>query len=131
MSWLYREARPGIPLGFELSAYLTPVDLRLVGPDTWLLLAPLRYHSDLLRNVVHVPAGFRTDLASVPRLPLAYLMAGGHAPASAIVHDWLIETDTEWVLAAQVFREAMAVEGVALWRRTLMYSAVRLRGWRK
>ena len=114
-----------------MSAYLTPVDLRLIGDGEWLVLAPLRYHSDTLRAVVHVPAGFKTDLASVPRLPLAYLVAGGHAPASAVVHDWLLETDTAWALAAKVFREAMAVEGVALWRRELMYSAVRVHGWRK
>lgn len=114
-----------------MSAYLTPVDLRLVGPDTWLVLAPLRYHSDLLRNVVHVPAGFTTDLTSAPRWPIAYLLAGGQAPASAVVHDWLLDAGTEWGLAARVHREAMAVEGVALWRREAMYAGVRLRGWRK
>jgi len=114
-----------------MSAYLTPVDLRLIGRKRWLVLSVLEYQSDLLGRVVRVPQWFETDLDSVPRLPLVYLVAGEQAPASAVVHDWLLETETPWPLAAKVFREAMAVEGVATWIRELMYAAVRARGWRK
>lgn len=114
-----------------MSAYITPVDLRLIGRKRWRVLSGLEYQSDLLGRVVHVPQGFETDLDSVPRLPLVYLIAGEQAPASAVVHDWLLETETPWALSAKVFREAMAVEGVPAWLRALMYSAVRAHGWRK
>ena len=35
-----------------------------------------------------MPAGFVTDLASVPRLPLAWWVAGGRAARPAVLHDW-------------------------------------------
>jgi hypothetical protein len=47
------------------------------------------YQSALWNDVIIVPAGFKTDLASVPRLPLIFLLTGDRARKSAIVHDWL------------------------------------------
>jgi hypothetical protein len=80
----------------------------------------------------HVPAGYRTDFASVPRVPLAYLLTGDSAHMSAILHDWLC-TDLyphvmTWKEAADIFREAMGAEGVPAWRAWVMYWAVRLFG---
>ncbi len=74
---------------------------------------------------VEVPEGFETDFASVPRLPLAYLLTGDTAHAAAVVHDYLVDTHP-WRRAAEVFREAMVAEGVPAWRRWFMYWAVRL-----
>lgn len=97
-----------------------------LGRARWRLLAPLVYHSDLIGEVA-VPEGFVTDFASVPRLPLAYMLTGDTAHASAVVHDYLVGK-YEWVAAADVFREAMTAEGVPAWRRWGMYWAVRLFG---
>lgn len=49
------------------------------------------YQSDVIGTLC-VPRGFRTDFASVPRLPVAYLLAGGKANAAAVVHDWMYST---------------------------------------
>ena len=38
---------------------------------------PLVYKSEVASTIFKVPAGFVTDLASVPRLPLAYLLLNG------------------------------------------------------
>lgn len=78
---------------------------------------------------INVPPGFETDFASVPRLPFAYWLTGDTAHKSAVVHDFLCRHDFKdcyitWKTAAEVFREAMKVEGVPLWRRTLMYWGV-------
>lgn len=99
------------------------------GRATWELLAPLVYSSDVVGVVIIVPAGFTTDFASVPRLPLIYSLAGDTGHASAVVHDYLCRTKKlPRVLADKVFREALEVEGVPAWRRTLMYLGVRIGG---
>lgn len=94
--------------------------------DEWKLVSPLIYESDLVFEPIVVPAGFTTDLASVPRLPLAYLIAGGVADAAAVVHDYLYVTQPiPREQADAIFLEAMTVSKVPAWRRWLMWSAVR------
>lgn len=94
--------------------------------DSWKLIAPLYYNSALLQKQVMVPEGFETDFASVPRLPLAYLFAGGKANAAAIVHDYFCVTkEIPRSLADEVFLEAMEATGIPAYTRYLMYVAVR------
>lgn len=93
------------------------------------LLAPLVYSSDKLGRLVTVPAGFITDFASVPRIPVAYLLAGGCARAAAVVHDWLYTTrEVERDIADAVFREAAVCDGEPAWRAWMMWLGVRLGG---
>lgn len=75
--------------------FTTPLDIRLIDPlandgqGEWELLAPLEYVDDLHARWV-VPAGFRSDLASVSRLPLAFVLTGNSNHAPAVLHDWAI-----------------------------------------
>lgn len=121
-----------------MSHFVTPLDCRKLpeqreGRALWKLLAPLVYVSDGLRETITVPASFITDFASVPRLPLAYLMAGDTAHEAAVVHDWLYTThgvEGKPITRAQAdatFREAIAAAGGQApgW---LMWAAVRLGG---
>jgi hypothetical protein len=95
----------------------------------WLLMADLQYESDVAERTITVPAGFQTDLASVPRLPFVYLLCGDCARQAAVVHDYLYTTHlVERAMADAVLREASAVTGVPWWRRTLMYWGVRIGG---
>jgi hypothetical protein len=98
--------------------------------ERWELVAPLRYDSAVLRARIHVDAGYLTDFASVPRLPLAYLLAGNTAHGPAIVHDFLYQTHLSVgrAQADAVFAEAMNAIGVPAWRRGLMWAAVRTAG---
>lgn len=103
-----------------------------LGRANWRLLAPLVY-SSRLRGLIVVPKGFKTDFASVPRLPLAYALTGDTAHASAVVHDYLCritfqDCEITWAEAARVFKEAMKHEGVPGWRRQMMYLGVRYFG---
>ncbi|MFC7515109.1 DUF1353 domain-containing protein [Herbaspirillum sp. GCM10030257] len=92
--------------------------------------APLEYESDVAKRIFVVPAGFETDLASVPRLPLAYMLFGGVGDAAAVVHDYLYTTQkVSRKMADNVLAEAMKVSGVAGWRRGPMWFGVRMFGW--
>ena len=107
-------------------------------------------------RTIEVPAGFESDLASIPRrlritwLPRCVLRwcpawlrwigrvgiplwaifppTGKYNPA-AWLHDWLYSRDgnTSRVVADAIFDEAMKLEGVR-WRRPVMSLAVRLFG---
>jgi hypothetical protein len=95
----------------------------------WRLITSLRYVSALTPGWIVVPPGFETDFASVPRLPLAYLVAGNTAHAPAVVHDYLYRMSTvSRQLADAIFYEAMVVDGVSRWRAYLMWAAVRAFG---
>ena len=68
-------------------ARLEQIDWR-EGRPVWMTLAPLRYQSAALGRVLVVPAEFITDLASVPRMMLAWWIAGGRGVRSSILHDF-------------------------------------------
>lgn len=109
--------------------FLTPVYVRLERDDTRTLLAPVQYESKLTGKTYTVPAGFNTDFASVPRVPVAFLLTGGTADRPAIVHDFLYRTGAEDRKTCDaIFAEAMEATGVAAWRRGLMWAGVRVGG---
>ena len=80
--------------------------------------------------VLTVPTGFNTDLASVPRLPGAYLLFAGRARRSAILHDYLYELRFPRAWADAVFRAAMVEEDVGPLARWAMWLGVRIGGGR-
>jgi hypothetical protein len=94
----------------------------------WSLMFPLSY-VDKRGVEVAVPAGYSTDLDSVPRIPVAYAWLKGRATKSAVVHDWLYYNKYDRKKADKIFLNAMKDEGVAAWRRWPIYSAVRAFGW--
>lgn len=118
-----------------MSRFVTDLSVRLVddieneGRGKWELCLPLIYESDIAGKTLTVPLGFKTDFASVPRLPVAYLLAGDTAHESAVVHDFLYTSgDFSRATADDVLLEAMAVTGIPAWRRYTIYYAVRAFG---
>ncbi|UZR30607.1 DUF1353 domain-containing protein [Methylococcus mesophilus] len=75
-----------------MSQFLNDLEVRLYGWEegsaNWITLASLRYESTFLGDAVSIPEEFVTDFASVPRLPLAYLLARGRAIRPAVIHDY-------------------------------------------
>jgi hypothetical protein len=59
----------------------------LNGRAVWELLDPLFFESDQFDDII-VPPTFRTNFASVPRLPLIFLLAGDRAHKEATLHDY-------------------------------------------
>lgn len=81
---------------------------------------------------ITVPAGFVTDLATVPRVLWPLMAPYGKHQLAAIVHDYLYQCvgDVSRFLADAIFRDLMAHLDVPLWRRVLAYYAVRFFGGR-
>jgi hypothetical protein len=87
----------------------------------------LVYESDLWPDLIIVPAGFVTDLASIPRIFQSLIPKIGKHALPAIVHDYLCRLDGfDRRLADRIFLEAMKERGVNRIRRRLMYWAVAL-----
>lgn len=87
-------------------------------------------------KTVVVPPLFQCDLASVPRIPLAYLMVGGMGEVAGTVHDYLYREGaeiTEGLVtrtptrkeADDIFLTVLGEEGVSWFKRKAMYYAVR------
>lgn len=123
-------------MGRQVSRFITDLDVRKLGRDasadrrgTWRLLQPLVYHSDVLRRTLTVPDGFITDFASVPRLPVAFLLTAEAGHEAAVVHDFLYTThEVERRVADAVFEEALLVGDEPRWRAWLMWAGVRIGG---
>lgn len=105
-------------------------DLAASGRGIWRVDEPFRYWSDLLGRRIVVEPGFLTDYASVPRVPLAYLLFGDTSHKAAVIHDWLFHHHEvcDEQLANRVLLEACRAEGIPGWRRLGIYLGVYLGG---
>jgi hypothetical protein len=124
---------PGDAAFSDLTLQPIAVDRFLVTTHFHYILPPelmLRHE----RCTVHVPAGYVSDLDTVPRWPLVYWLAKGRTVKAAVVHDWLCDTlrlapDAPGQItraeADRIFLDAMADEGVPGWQRRIIYAAVR------
>jgi hypothetical protein len=104
------------------------------GRGEWKLTAPLLYKSDLTGDVYIVPVGFSTDFASVPRVPIAFLLCGDTASRPATLHDYLYTAVNgkhpvpDRATADALLREAATAEGVPAWRVWMLWAGVRVGG---
>ena len=76
----------------------------------WTVYLPLTYVADDGRSF-EIPAGFKTDLASVPKFLWAIFPPDWSYAKSAVLHDYLL-TITTSDEAEKLFREAMVSEDV-------------------
>lgn len=139
------------PPGFSGKLYLVLLELRdtpyIRGDRSmWGLARPLTYRPKSGTGAITVPAGFTTDLASVPRWAWVLLPPDGPWVKAAVIHDYLYATGGTGVIwnressiadgvaydrlaSDRIMREAMAIRGVDVVRRNIIYFAVRLGGW--
>lgn len=102
--------------------------VRPVDAIRWELIEP--WQADTPAGTVHIPVGYVTDFASVPRVTAWLIPRTGDYSPAAIVHDYLI-TDilpAGHITSAEVdrvFREVMRELGVPGPRRWLMWAGVR------
>lgn len=103
----------------------------LPGHEHWSVIRPLQYRT-LDGRLIVVPVGYRTDLASVPRLAWRIVPRDHvHARRAAVVHDYIYTDLTHRFTkleADQIFREALLEEGMGGVLAWLMYRAVRIGG---
>lgn len=109
--------------------YFSELVLEQTGPNRWRLREPLLYFgSD--DTEVEVPAGFQTDLASVPRMVWGLYSKTGKLARPSVVHDWLyvsapVRDEATRRAADRVFLQAMRDDGVRWPGRQIVYQAVR------
>lgn len=107
-----------------------PLDLRAHVPGEWLLLRPFGYVPEGWSVPITVPAGFVTDLASIPALLRPVFDRNDASRQPAVLHDWLYcEQPCDRDLVDSLFLEALERAGVGFLRRWAMYAGVRAAGW--
>lgn len=98
-------------------------------PDMWVFRRPLIW-CDAFFGRIEVPIGFRTDLASIPRIfrniPLTDPNGRSRLPAG--VHDWLYRLQGDKDTADQFLYTALRSEGMSVWGAAIYYRAVHLFG---
>lgn len=102
----------------------TDVAVKQIDAETFELLEPLEYQGD--NETFTVPAGFKTDFASVPRIFTWLIPRYGAYTKSAILHDFL--GNSGLISHADndgIFRRTMRELGVSFLRRWMMWAAVR------
>jgi hypothetical protein len=110
--------------------FATTLQVEHVSGKWWRLTSDLVYQSALINAVITAPAGFVTDFASVPRLPLAYWLFGSRANAPAVIHDRFYRWgDVSRHTADKIFNEAMKSTGSWAITRWPMTGAVMGFGW--
>lgn len=113
-----------------MSKFTTPAVLEMLDDYRWRLVEPFEFWiTDEPEDVISVPAGYVTDLASVPRILWAIFPPHGRYAKAAIIHDWMYDNGLRTKREAdRIFLDAMKVLKVPAWRRSLMYYAVSLFG---
>ncbi len=91
--------------------------------NLWELVEPYRF------NGFTIPAGFRTDFDSIPRLPVVFLRFKGRTRTAALVHDYLYSIGFDRLEADRLFLRIMVAEGVGVRHAIPIYFGVRLFGW--
>ena len=90
------------------------------------LLEQLRYKS------VIVPAGFESDLATIPRPLWVFFPPFGRYARAAVIHDYIYINMRELMTrkaADKIFKSIMIEDGVGVITRNILYRAVRAAGW--
>lgn len=104
-------------------------DMSLDDRGSWQLTAPLVYESEVAGITITAPEGFITDLASVPRIPLAYELLSGIGRSAAVIHDAAYTYHfTTRKTADDILYEALLLLGVPKWKAMAMWLGVRVGG---
>ena len=122
-------AKDAITVGFKTDLFIS---LKQGSDRIYVLTEPLKYYSDIVGLII-VPAGFNTDFASVPRLPVIYSLWGDRAHREAVLHDYLFRKDAipyaSFMDANRVFLEAMKVREKPFYIRHPMFIGVCVGGY--
>ena len=111
--------------------FKTPLDTRQIDEDTFVLLHRLIYRNRKFEITVYKDFDF--DGASIPRIfwTLIGSPTTGKYTKAACLHDAFYASRVfSRKQSDDLFLEAMKADGVGMIKRNLIYSAVRLGGWK-
>lgn len=122
-----------------MTKVLSPIDLRYIDGDKWMLISDFTYYSDVLGAERTVPAGFITDFNSIP-FGLWNLFPPTKYGEAAVAHDELyVNNGVDRETADKVHREFVkwkndqleaAGEEPKRWKEAAMYWGLRAGGWK-
>jgi hypothetical protein len=103
----------------------TGIDLRVYDKNRWILLKEIT--AEIIPGVltVTVPAGFVTDLASVPRIFWNIISPHGDHIRAAIIHDYMYANQWPKDISDSCFLIVMQRDKVNMFKRMLMHRAVK------
>ena len=109
--------------------FLDDLVIQWTGSNEWILVNELRCVPNEGPQIT-VPAGLRTDLASIPRILWSFLPPTGLWARASVLHDWTYRTRRfRREKCDRLFLEAMQDDGVGSVRHVI-YRAVRAFGER-
>lgn len=124
-----------------MSGFLTPLKVEWVtcpfniplknrsGRQLYRVIEPFIYESDVAKKTIIVPAGFITDLASIPRLPIVYRELESLADMPGVPHDFCYSTGfLDRDTADLMLKEACLLIGLSSWKAHAIYWGVRVGG---
>lgn len=110
-----------------MSAYTDNVSISPRSDGNWMLMRSMRWDVGYKGSDMHwiVPAGFQSDLASIPWVArLVFDRGDSRYAKAAILHDHMIVSGVDRLTAAAEFHSALRADGVAAWHRLVMFLAV-------
>jgi len=114
------------------SNFTKPLIVKKISARLWEVQGGFSYAvgSEDSKEVIHIPHGFLTDFASVPRPFWIIFPPDGQYTQSSVLHDFLYHSRLYTRKRSdRIFLEAMKVLKVSWWRRRTIYRAVRMFGW--
>ena len=111
-----------------MSKFTTPLIMEHKSEDRWILKEEVEFHVGKYPSdeVITVPEGFDTDLASIPKLFWNILPPHGKYGKAAVVHDYCYRTACyDRKKSDEIFLDGMKVLKVAKLKRRIIYYAVR------
>lgn len=116
-----------------MSNFTSKAEIEILDDNQYKLISPFEYHVGDYpsQDIIKVPAGFITDLTSIPRILWFILHPCGQWAKSSIIHDYLYSksnTTKTRLEADKIFLEGLKVLKVPLVQRYVLYYAVRLFG---
>ncbi len=120
-----------------MSNFTDPLILLNIDGNLWKTEREFSYHvgSEDSADIITVPKGFLTDLASVPWPTSMLIPKSGKFNQAAVLHDYLYTIQTRPRSECdKIFLESMKNLGVNWFLRGIMYRAVRIGGgfvWKK
>lgn len=115
-----------------MSSFTTPFIGELVGKNKWRVFKEFDYHvgSYPSLEIIHVPVGFITNFASVPRIFWFLISPIDDHGKAAVVHDYLYTIGySKKSVCDKIYLEALTVLKVSKIKRIILYYGVKYFGW--
>ena len=112
-----------------MSKFIGKLDVECLGDRLYILTRSLTYFSDIAKQAIIVPVGFKTDLLSTWTIPFAAELFDGDDPEPAALHDYTYSSHMfTRAMSDAILREACIAVGTSKLRAWAIWIGVRIGG---